>query len=238
MYGIEPIAGQLHGAAVIPLTAPVQPNKYQRAQGEALLRYFKGQSQYAHGVNQPGQQNAVNHKNSGGLSGKLPPSASAEKIKDKNSKHAGAVVVYHGDGAEQPAQGDAYCGRRRKNPGLLRLPRSVQNAEEGKGQQKGPYYVLMEGINYRAAGHQIEWNFGQYCKNQQPDGVLPAAFCVVEALNQHKCKDRVGHPSYTGHPGRVAGNNGCPHMVAQHECHRRNMKREGAELRCLLEVHK
>ena len=86
----------------------------------------------------------------------------------------------------------------------------------------------MNGVERSAAHGQVEGDFGEKSKHQQPEDILFKVPGVEIPFHDQKCENWESNPSDAGQPV-VTGDDGTPEVVAQHEDHCQNVQECGGK---------
>ena len=105
----------------------------------------------------------------------------------------------------------------------------LQKGDEQQGDEEGPKDVLVEGIDEAAAVHQVKGHLGEHRPGKDTQQVEGKTGGVEVPLHQQEGKDGVSHPPHAGEPVG-GGEEGGPHMVAEHEPHGQDVEHRPAEV--------
>lgn len=104
MHRIEGVAGVLEGLTVVALAAAVEPDRDQGKEGETLLAQLDLGAEDVHGIHQTTEELDIDPIQGEELAQEAPPLPATEEIENEQREHAGAVVIYHAEGAEHSTE--------------------------------------------------------------------------------------------------------------------------------------
>ena len=218
MDGIEPVKRVLEDLAVRAFFAVIEANGDHCEYAESLNREeesvpCKGKFESESLEEDDEEQNERQ---------KLKESAEfhvAENVKRDHNEYAHCTVVNESDRADNEEECDLeqaeYAGLYFKI-----LFEFVDLADRKQAEQQGEHHVLMEWEEKSARRHQIEGDLGYKTEDEKPFCIFFEIRGVNVSLRDHKGKNGESKPAHAGHP-LVAGYDGCPKMVKQHQYHRK-----------------
>ncbi len=189
MQGVEGVAKVLEPPGVVTLPAPVEPDGEEGEEGQALLDDPKFAAEEGYREEIAAEELDMEEIEAHKLPQKIPPAAASEEVEYQDGEHTHAVVVRHGEIAGEEARRRQEGAEEEGREGGASLAHLIQGGHQEQGDEKGPQYVLVIGVQGGAGHHQVEGDLCDHRPEEHAEAVAPEAAGVEEALG------RWGRPS-------------------------------------------
>lgn len=236
MQGIKAVAEHLKGFAMRPLPSVIEPNGDECRKCKSLLYDTERNAEKRYIKIKSLDQNHIKVIEGCDLTQQAPPCPFVEEIENQNGENACTVVVQHENRTGYVSQKTGTKACEDLHPKKAGLSGCFVEIDKSKTAQQRPNNILMEGVENAAAVHQIKWDFRNQRKEEQAQGIATEIMGVEVSLHYQKCKDRKCKSANAVEPLRT-GNEHCPKVIAEHECHSQQVERHSAQVKMIRAFH-